>query len=65
MKNLLLTDLLEKEFNDVKDYVTVNIIPKERKEHPEHAEGVSDEHITFAYMIACTKAFIEQNPRGF
>ena len=40
------------EFNLIKEYLLKDIIPKERK-NPD-SKVVSDEEITFAYMIACT-----------
>jgi len=61
MKELILTTMLEKEFNIIKDFVVVNIIPEENKKHPFEASNVSDDNFTLAYMIACTKGFIEAN----
>ena len=45
------------EFNLIKEYLLKDIIPKERKK-PD-SDKISDEEITFAYMIACNISVIE------
>jgi len=49
------------EFNLIKEYLSKDIIPKERK-NPD-SKIVSDDEITFAYMIACTISIIEMTEK--
>ncbi len=46
------------EFKLIQKYLLKDIIPRERKK-PE-SNIVSDDEITFAFMVACSKSIIEE-----